>query len=592
MRTFARFNFSPQEHKPALLGIIRELDTFEKIDSRTLTKVLKRYPKGAGLTFSKSDIIRGVRAFSKDLQINERAFVAKLRMKPVRTQSGVAPVTVLTKPFPCPGQCIFCPNDVRMPKSYLSMEPGAQRATQNRFDPFAQTMSRLKAFHINGHQTDKVEMIILGGTWSFYPESYQVWFIQRCFEAMNRFEGEADRSSLQEAPHLDFLDLDTEVNGRSIDQKYNEIISDYLKVKQGALVSDFERSDWPALYEAHRINESAQARCVGLVVETRPDHISEAEVIRIRKLGATKVQLGYQSLSDEVLTLNKRGHDVAATRRAMRLLRTAGFKIHAHWMPNLYGSSPERDIEDFARIFDDPDFRPDELKIYPCALIESAELMKHYERGEWQPYSHEVLLEVLAECMRKVPPYCRTTRVIRDIPSHDIVVGNKLSNLREFAEQEMSRRDWKLRDIRSREIRGEEVKRDALRREELRYDTNIGEEIFIQEVTEDDRIVGFCRLSLPKEPGFIEEIAGSAMIREVHVYGSVVGLSEGQTGGRSQHRGIGSALVERAAELATQAGYSDLAVISAIGTRGYYRELGFADAPLYLHRALSGNKPA
>ena len=340
-----------------------------------------------------------------------------------------------------------------------------------------------------------------------------------------------------------------------------------------------------SLAEAQRRNEATLARCVGLSVETRPDHLDEDEVLRIRRLGATKVQIGYQSLSDEVLRLNKRGHDVEATRRAMHLLRQAGFKIHAHWMPNLHGSSPELDVEDFRRIFDDPALRPDELKIYPCSLIESAELMAYWEAGEWEPYDTETLVDVVARCMTATPEYCRLTRVIRDIPGTDIVDGNRTTNLREVAERRLESLGLPSRDIRAREVRFESIDPAALELRATEYDTSIGRERFLQWVTPDDRIAAFLRLSLPERPVFVREVARSAMIREVHVYGRLVGV--GRRGeGASQHVGLGRSLIERAAGDAAAGGYRDLAVISSVGTRDYYRSLGFVDGELYQSRRL------
>ena len=215
-----------------------------------------------------------------------------------------------------------------------------------------------------------------------------------------------------------------------------------------------ESPEWGALEEAQCANESSQSRCVGLALETRPDHVTAEEVLRIRRLGGTKVQIGVQSLSDHVLRKNRRGHDVAATRRALRLLRGAGFKLHVHWMPNLYGSSPAADLEDFDRLFSDPDFRPDEIKIYPCSLVRGVELERHYRSGAWRPYTHEELLEVLSGCLRRIPEYCRLTRLVRDIPSHYILAGNKLSNFREVVTAHLAEQGFRSRDIREREIRG------------------------------------------------------------------------------------------------------------------------------------------
>jgi elongator complex protein 3 len=322
-------------------------------------------------------------------------------------------------------------------------------------------------------------------------------------------------------------------------------------------------------------------------VETRPDHISVDEVRRIRRLGATKVQIGIQSLNDEVLRINKRGHTVEMTRRAIRLLRQAGFKIHAHWMPNLYGSSPDADIEDYQRLFSDPDIRPDELKVYPCSLIDSAELMQIYREGRWQPYTHDELLRVLVAAFQDTPEYCRLTRVIRDIPGTDIVAGDMQTNFRQVVEQELKQRGLPSPNIRAREVQGQTIAAEALRLDEMLYATGIGDEVFLQVITDDRRIVGFLRLSLPTTPPIIDELSGAAMIREVHVYGPALGLGE-ESPGKAQHSGWGTRLIERAAQIAAERGYARLAVISSVGTRAYYRKRGFTDGALYQIRTLTG----
>jgi elongator complex protein 3 len=318
-------------------------------------------------------------------------------------------------------------------------------------------------------------------------------------------------------------------------------------------------------------------------------------VRRIRRLGATKVQLGIQSLDDAVLAANKRGHDVAATRRALRLLRAAGFKLQAHWMPNLLGSTPRADIADFARLFEDETVRPDELKIYPCSLVESAELVQYYESGAWRPYEYDELLEVLVDALGTTPRWCRLTRVIRDISSDDILCGNKLTNFREIAQAELERRGGRARDIRAREVRGHRVVLEDLELRDTVYSVAGGEEHFLELVTADDRIAAYLRLHLPSRDRpcseILEEIADSALIRELHVYGQATPL--GRAGrGAAQHRGLGRRLLERAARQARAAGYPDLAVISAVGTREYYRKRGFRDGPLYQHLAESTTAPS
>lgn len=593
------------------MAIVRAaLSAPEPLSPTALNMLVRKHPMSSGNLFKRSDLIAAFREWAGQDGLPEYSEDALLRLqlKPVRTSSGVTPVTVLTKPFPCPGTCIFCPNDVRMPKSYLSDEPGAQRAEQNAFDPYLQTMSRLTQYRQIGHPTDKIEVIILGGTWSFYPESYQIWFVKRIFDALHDFGADIDhsedvRAQLAQASqlHPDRNTANVTLYGVEMAQSYNQAVQAVYKdemtrsraiaeaIQSGEAVRSAvdEYATWGELEAAHTFNETAPSRCVGLVVETRPDHIDEAEVLRIRRLGCTKVQIGFQSLNDHVLRVNRRGHDVAATRRAVKLLRRAGFKIHAHWMPNLYGSTPDEDIEDYRRMFGDPDFCPDELKVYPCSLIESAELMQVFQRGDWRPYTHEELLHVLSACFMLTPEYCRLTRVIRDIPGTDIVEGNKLTNFRQIVEQNLAAQQRRSPDIRAREVRFAAVQSGELSLDELTYPTSAGEERFLQYITEGREIAGFLRLALPDKslPALTPELDGVAIVREVHVYGQALGIGEQQSG-RAQHSGLGTALIERAADIAREQGYTHLAVISAVGTRGYYRKRGFTDDGMYQVREL------
>ena len=610
-----RFDFDPTAHEERIVPLLADLrDGYladEPFEADDYGKLVRRFPKLGGGAYSKSEVIRALRHYAPKLGWEEtQDLVARIRMKPIRTASGVAPVTVLTKPFPCPGKCIFCPSDVRMPKSYLAREPGAQRAAQFKFDPYGQTLVRLLTYHRNGHRIDKVEMIILGGTWSFYPEDYRIWFVLRCFDAMNDFTAAVSEELAEELPSkVGDLDFEPsvggleEVDGLGGTPTYNQAISAYLQTKLGALVDRRESATWAELEAAHRRNETADARCVGLVLETRPDHLDDDEVLRLRRLGCTKVQIGIQSLDDVVLEANKRGHDVESTRRALARLRAAGFKLHGHWMPNLLGSSPESDRTDYVRLWSDPEIRPDELKIYPCSLIETAELMKWYRSGDWRPYETDELADLLADCLATTPEYCRLTRVIRDIPGDEIVDGNQVTNLREVVERRMAAKGRASRDIRAREVRRSVIDPESVRLIEVEYESGVGHEVFFQFVGDvlssgdadveagDERLLGFCRLSLPDGPVAIDEIRTSAMIREVHVYGAVVGFDEdSDTGksdaGRAQHLGLGTRLVEAAARRARSEGFDELAVISAIGTRDYYRGLGFEDGELYQHRHL------
>lgn len=705
--------FNPELHREEITMMLNALAKTDAPSYKQYRKITSKHLKPDGSFYGKDEILAVYEMLVKEGSMDDTSEMrAILRMKPTRTISGVATVTVLTKPFPCPGKCIFCPNDVKMPKSYLSDEPGAQRAERNNFDPYLQAYNRLLALKNIGHNTDKVELIILGGTWSFYPVEYQIWFVKECFRAMNDFgvkDGRAGIVSHNQFEEADNIPRETP-SGRK--RSYNEIISHVESESGEDLISDSERSTWDELFEQQVLNENALSRCVGLVIETRPDYIDEEEVVKIRKLGATKVQIGIQSLNDEVMALNMRGHGERETREAIRLLRLGGFKIHAHWMPNLYGSTVEKDIADYVKLWEEG-IQPDELKIYPTSIIENTDLYELYKRGKYKPYKYDELLEVLSSVMPTTPRYCRLTRIIRDIPSTDIVAGNKLTNFRQIAEKDIVDNGGVLQDIRSREIKGETVAEDDLELEVIKYRSAVGDEYFISYRThpnaakeeececvgkcdgdcadcengctgcecngkcengctdckcddnnkagckcengcagcevgckcggdckehgkpegcchgshhcssdcmrEDhdcpcehdhkileenkkeksdkrpdkadnsDRICGFLRLTIPDKEisatNFIPELQNKAIIREVHVYGQVVGIGKKREG-RSQHLGLGRRMIELAEQMASDSGYSKIAVISAIGTKEYYKKRGFEEDGLYMSKAI------
>ncbi|NMB91671.1 tRNA uridine(34) 5-carboxymethylaminomethyl modification radical SAM/GNAT enzyme Elp3 [candidate division WWE3 bacterium] len=532
--------------KDILLQIIREILSLKDPSEQDISKVICRHPSTGSKTFSKSQIISLFGIYKTEMGLSEndkKRFLSLVRMKKVRTLSGVTPVTVLTKPYACPGDCIYCPNDSRMPKSYIVSEPGAQRAYLNKFDPYLQVYNRLVAYKNIGHPTDKVELIVLGGTWSFYTEEYQIWFIKRCFDAMNDFTPDS--------------------------------------IKCVSKISQDTQSSWELLVHTQKKNEISKTRCVGLVVETRPDYITEKEIVRLRKLGVTKVQIGVQSLNNKVLKINNRGHNVESTANAFKLLRMGGFKIHAHWMPNLLGSTPRKDIKDFKKLFTDGRFKPDELKIYPCSLIKNTKLFDYYTRREWKPYTEKQVLDVLTKCFLLTPRYCRITRVIRDISSEDIFVGNKKSNFRQVVERKLKESCRKIREIRFREIKDEKVLLDDLSLKVTCYKTKFSTEYFLEYVTSEDKIAGFLRLSLPKSSNhFIEEISKCAMIREIHIYGQTLGIGTEEKG-KAQHSGLGRKLIQKAVEISRRKKYTKLSVISSVGTRSYYRSNGFKDGELY-----------
>lgn len=512
---------------------------------RDVTKTLRSHPLAGGGYLNKSMLVSIYNEMVAAGEIREDArLLERIRMKPMRTLSGVTTVTVLTKPYPCPGKCIFCPTDVRMPKSYLPDEPGAMRGLEHKFDPYAQVRSRIEQLESVGHPTDKIELLILGGTWSSYRRDYQEWFIKRCFDAMN------------DVPP-----------GEGVDMK--------------------EKAGEGELMEAHSFNETTHHRNVGLVIETRPDEITPDELRWLRHLGVTKVQMGAQSLDDHVLAVNKRGHDVECTRRATAMLRAAGFKIVLHWMPNLLGATPESDRQDFARLWND--FCPDEIKIYPNQLLANAELYEYWQRGEFQPYTTVELINLIADIKPTIPRYCRVNRVIRDIPSTNVVEGNRRTSLRQDVHAELRRRGTRCECVRCREVRGKPVQRDALKLDDLVYQAGAAEEHFISYVTPDDKLAGFIRLSLPGEDSpqtGMPDLDGAALIREVHVYGQSLPVGA-EKQGAAQHTGLGTRLLEKAESVAQANGFKRMAVISAVGTRGYYLERGFARGELYLTKTLA-----
>lgn len=539
----------------------------------------------------------------------EERFIRSVRMKPRRTASGVATITVITRPHTCSSNCIYCPCDLRMPKSYLANEPACQRAELTFFDPYVQVAARLQALHQMGHSTDKVELIVLGGTWSDYPEGYQYWFIKELFRALNEWPNSP--RYIQER-----LDWYTSFGL----QNSEEALSSFVAEQQAAVFDDTAtynqafhklydtsqphqsawsqmQSTYDQLVEQQHVNETAAARVVGLVIETRPDTITPDNLRLFRQLGCTKIQIGIQSTRQEILDANKRQMSAAQIKRAFSLIRLYGFKIHSHLMVNLLGATSEADKQDFKTFVTDPGFLPDEIKLYPCALVSGTQLVQKYREGAWQPYAKDELVDVLVQDVLNTPPYVRISRMIRDISATDILVGNKHTNLRQMVEQELAAEDVarRVQEIRFREINQQQVRAAELTLQDFTYTTAVSDEHFLQWVTADNKIAGFCRLSLPHwdklTSGACDVSAdellvqpGQAMIRELHVYGQA--LSLGVEGMSAQHQGLGQKLLAKASSIAAEAGYTSLNVISSIGTRAYYRAQGFTDAGLYQQKAL------
>ncbi|MBI3627048.1 tRNA uridine(34) 5-carboxymethylaminomethyl modification radical SAM/GNAT enzyme Elp3, partial [Candidatus Uhrbacteria bacterium] len=453
-----------------------------------------------------------------------------------------------------------------------------------------QTITRLDTLYNNGHFPEKIEIIVNGGTWSAHPIRYKTWFIKRIFDACNEFKPYSyEREDL----------ITTGERKTLIARRLSEYNHDWFQENKLGGVEDNELMG--LLEKAQAINEKGRWRIIGLTLETRPDYITLKELAHMRRLGCTKVELGVQTLYDDVQLLNNRGHDTSAVIRATKLLREAGFKIAYHMMPNLYGSTPERDIKMFEDLFNGPRFQPDHLKVYPCLVVKEAKLHKLFESGAYKPYSDEVMFETLLQCKLRVAPYCRISRLMRDIPSTSIKGGLDTTNIRQDLQKEVARRGLACRCIRCREARDETVGLDQAVLVRREYEAGDGQEIFLSYESRDEKkIYAFVRLRVPQyvlaplavppEENVISvlpELADCAHIRELHTYGKLVPLT---TDGDSavQHMGFGKRLMKEAERVACEEfKVKRMAVIAGVGVREYYAKLGYKLEGTYMVKDLN-----
>jgi len=537
-----------------------------------------------GEIFHNLYFIKAYNDLIKEGKIKENPeFLKLIQKRSVRTMSGVAPLTVMTKPFPCPGKCIYCPTDVRMPKSYIPSQPAAQRGFRQRFDPYTQTIARLKAMQTTGHPISKVELRILGGTWSAYPKQYQTWFLKRCLQAMNDGPNGNEVQPLLNDGHTHGTSSDDNKNRFWI--KKQEVENPYGDRAHISTLMVKSLANKPLLWkEVVKENETAKIKCIGINVETRPDYIDKNEIRRLRKLGVTKVEMGVQTIDDRVQEITKRGHNLQAVRNATLLLKDAGFKIGYHMMPNLPGSSVDLDKRMIAELFSNPNYQPDYLKIYPCVVMPRTALASIYERGEFKPYDNKTLEEVLLEQLKAVPEWCRIDRLARDIPADEIEAGFKVSNIRQILEKRLNAEGFASRDIRSREIRDIEFDEKNIELIVRKYDASGGKELFLSyEDVKNNKLIALLRLRFPGKT-FISELKSAALIREVHVYGKQIAV--GKKGSKKQHVGWGTKLLKEAERIALNAEFQRLAIISGIGTREYYRKKGYRLKGTYMLRNL------
>lgn len=480
---------------------------------------------------SNSEIIAALRPEER------QRLIPLLRRKATRAISGVNVVAVMTEPSPCPhGRCAYCPGgpEAGSPQSYTGHEPAAMRGAQNMFDPGAQVRSRINQLRAIGHTVDKVDLIIMGGTFPASPRGYQEWFVKGCLDAITGSES----TSLEEA-----------------------------KLRA----------------------ESSEIRNVGVTVETRPDCLKKPDIDGMLGLGVTRVEVGVQNVYDDIYRLVERGHTVRDVVEGTRRLKDSALKVCYHMMPGLPGSTPERDLEGFRRIFIDPAFKPDMLKIYPTLVVKGTKLYEWWRRGEYRPMATEEAAELVARVKEMVPPWVRIMRVQRDIPVHQIEAGVDKSNLRQLAHGLLAERGSRCRCIRCREAghrAAEGVEPEALDIVHRVYEASGGIEDFISvEDAENDVLVGFLRLRLPSEEAFRPEVTeDTGLVRELHVYGSMTPV--GAPGFEWQHMGWGEALMEEAERVAAERGMKRMVVMSALGTREYYVRLGYTRDGVYVSKPL------
>ncbi len=439
----------------------------------------------------------------------------QINRKPTRTISGVAPLAVMLPPRECKhGACIYCPT-LNAPQSYTPESPAVLRAAKLNYDAKKQVTTRLEGFESMGHPTDKIELIIMGGTFLQYPRRFQFQFVKECYDALN---GKKSRG----------------------------------------------------LDEAKRINETSKHRCVALCIETRPDWCSDKQIEDMLEFGATRVELGVQIVDDKIYKKVNRGHTVKDVADATKRLKEAGFKIGYHLMPGLPGSNLKKDLRMFKKIFNSSKFKPDQIKIYPCQVLKGSALEKWYYEGRYKPYNKEEVAKLIIEMLKVVPRYCRAMRIMREIPPAFLVAGILNIDLRKDIEGEIRKRGLKIKEIRFREIgfalRDKREIKVGTKIKKTEYKASGGKEIFLEAVNEDDLLFGLLRLRLDKKD--------SAMVREVHVYGPALEL--GEQGKISQHKGLGKELMAMAESLANKNKKKKVQVISGVGVREYYKSLGYA----------------
>ncbi len=545
---------------------IKNSSDFSKRDFHKLkNEVYKKY--GIKKPLQSIELIERYDELIADSSLEENLFFKKvLRKRWVRSLSWVSVISLLTKFFWCPGKCVYCPTFKGLPKSYIPNEPAVQRAVLNNFDPIMQIHNRLRALEITGHKIDKNDVRIIWGTWSFYPLEYQEMFIKAIYDAFNTYD---DMKLYLEKTNYD--------NDRFATFKLKE----WYKAK---LSKD--------LQEAKHINQKSRLRVVWIAIETRPDWVNLEELKRLRNYWITRVELGYQTTIDEINELNKRWHWNKESIEATKMLKNAWFKVVAHMMPNLLGSNPSLDKKSFKKIFDDSEFRPDEIKIYPMMVTDKSELTDIWKKGWFKAYDDDTLIDLTAELQMMIPEYVRLNRTYRDIPSSEILEWSKLANLRQLVEKKIEEKWKKLMDIRHREIK--EWKNDPKKAilNIFSYDASDWQEHFLTfEDPKDRTIFSLLRLRLPSKYSFKKELKKSknnqlditdvfpeldwcSIIRELHSFWEQLNIWE-KGEHFWQHIWFWKRLVKEAELIVKQNWFEKMAVIAGVWVRAYYEKLWY-----------------
>ena len=531
--------------------------------------ILKKYH----LKRTPSNIELLLRVREEELGFYQKIFLGK----PIRTASGVAPVALMTAPGSCPhGKCTFCPGgrgspwgDV--PQSYTGHEPATMRGMRNNYDSYLMTFNRLEQYILLGHTIDKVEFIIMGGTFPATPKEYQEGFIRGAFKALNDFSDLFfDREgNLKIKEFKEFFEFPGEMRDALRMQHIHEKLRQ-LKVRTNTV-----------LEQEQRRNERAKVRCIALCIETKPDWGFLEQGNEMLRQGCTRVELGIESVYDDVLSFTHRGHTAADSKKSIQILRNLGFKINFHYMPGLPLTDKERDIAGMKKLFDDPDYRPDMIKFYPTMVAPGTTLYLQWKQGKFDPISTEEAAERLVPIKEYTPEYCRIQRIQRDVPTKYWSAGVGLTNFRQFIHEKYKP---KCRCIRCREPLGKKINWKKVRIKVMEFEASKGTEFFIAaEDVSQDILIGFCRLRFPGQYLRPEINADSALIRELHVYGTATAIGEE---GMVQHKGWGKKLMERAEEIAREHGKKKMVVISGVGVKEYYRKLGYASEGPYMVKGL------